>query len=503
MSYSRWSLRLILAALWLTAATAVQAAPTFSFETVKQIAAQLARQPYAPAQPPLPPFLENLNYEQFRGIHFRPDQALWHELELPFEIQFFPRGYLFKDRVVIHTVEQGVVTPLNDNPNAFAYGDLALPSPLPKDIGYAGLRVHSPVRDRRYLDEVAVFLGASYYRMPSFGQTYGLSARGIAIDTGEPTPEEFPVFREFWIEKPSPTDTELTLYALLDGPSVTGAYRFVIQPDLQIRTDVKMHLFFRKPVTRLGIAPLTSMFDHGQAQSHHFDDFRPEVHDSDGLLIKMDNDERIWRPLVNPDKGIRFSIFETTNVRGFGILQRERNFQAYQDLEARYHDRPSAWIQPLGDWGKGSVQLVEIATKDEYFDNIVSFWTPAQPITAGTELDYEYRTYTGKEDLEVEAWSGRTIGTRLSPGTVGAGSRRFLLDFAGPTLNTLWPITAEVSTSAGTVTRPVVVVNPSSAGRRVTFELIPGGAEVIELRCYLRRGRDALTETWSYQWRRD
>ena len=77
-------------------------------------------------------------------------------------------------------------------------------------------------------------------------QVFGLSARGLAIDTAESWGEEFPWFREFWLVTPAPNAKELTIYALLDSPRVTGAYRFAVEPGEQTRVDVECRLFLRE-----------------------------------------------------------------------------------------------------------------------------------------------------------------------------------------------------------------------------------------------------------------
>ena len=474
------------------------------FDQVKAKASALAKQEYAGNKAQLPAFLSDLNYDQYRDIRFRPDHSLWRDEKLPFEAQFFSRGSIFRDRVQFHMVENGKQTPINFETAMFDFGRLPVPMEVPTDLGFAGFRLHHPINTHQYFDEVAAFLGASYFRAVGRRQVYGLSARGLAVDTGLARGEEFPVFREFWMEKPTPDVKHFTLYALLDSPSVSGAYQFVITPGTTTNVAVKLQLYFRRDVEKLGVAPLTSMFFHGKTTQHYVDDFRPEVHDSDGLLIEAGNGEQLWRPLNNPQR-LSFSSFQIENPRGFGLLQRERSFERYQDLEAKYERRPSAWITPVGNWGQGRVELVEIPSDGEFDDNIVSFWVPAKAVTAGSTRTFEYTLSFG--NVEPDVLEGHTVFMGIGRGKDREGGERlFVVDFAGGALDILSdsaPVTAEVSTSDGTLRPPVVERNPHTGGYRVFFELLPGDQPLSELRCILRSGERVVSETWTYQSRKE
>ncbi len=345
-------------------------------------ARNLAAQPYAPLTSQLPQPLADLDYDIYRAIRFQPAQSLWHGERL-FEIQFFHLGFLYREPVRIRVVEDGTVRTLHFNKAMFNYGKTSLKDQLPTDLGFAGFRIHYPLNRPDYKDEVTVFLGASYFRMVGRNQVYGISARGLAIDTALPEGEEFPAFREFWLVRPAPGATSMTVYALLDSESLTGAYRFHLIPDTETAMDVQTTLFARAEVKRLGIAPLTSMFFVGENQVRSVDDYRPEVHDSDGLFMHTGKDERIWRPLSNP-KELRVSSLLDEAPRGFGLLQRDRNFAHYLDLESHFECRPSFWVEPRGgQWGKGAVHLIEIPMDEEIHDNIVAFWVSDQPLKAG------------------------------------------------------------------------------------------------------------------------
>ena len=479
----------------------------FTFAAVVRRAQELASQGYQPDRPELPDYLASLDYDKYRDIRFNRAESLWKQEGLPFQLQLFPRGFLFKDRVTVNIVDQGASEPLPFRHDLFDYGKNQVPSEMPADLGFAGLRLLYPINRDDLFDEVVVFLGASYFRGVSKGLNYGITARGLAIDTGLPTQEEFPVFREFWVRKPAPDAVSIVVYALLDSESATGAYSFVIYPGVETLVDVKAHLFVRKEVQKLGIAPLTSMFFHGEDTDRFIDDFRPEVHDSDGLLVENGTGERIWRPLVNP-VGLRVSGFVAESPRSFGLFQRDRDFRSYEDLEAHYQNRPSALIEPLGDWGKGTIELVEIPSSAERYDNIVAFWTPERRIEAGQEWTFEYRLLFG-ENLESGLQGGRAIATRIgAAGTdiLDSSQRKFVIDFAGETLARMdpeTPIEAVVTSTSGELSKPIAQPNPQTKGWRLFFELKPDGDKPADLRAFLRHGTDVLSETWSFRWVRE
>lgn len=486
-------------------APAAQKQEPFGFENVYRRAEELAREPYQPDRPELPPVFRDMGYDQYRDIRFRPDRNLWADASLPFQLQFFSRGFLYSDRVTINIIDDIGPRMMPFSGDLFDFGKNQVPPRLPQNMGFAGFKILYPLHQADRLDEVAVFLGASYFRAIGQNQNYGVSARGLAIDTGLEKAEEFPVFREFWIRKPGPDDTEITLFALLDSPRTTGAYRFIIQPGLQTVVDVKGRVLMREAVEKLGIAPLTSMFYHGENTDRFMDDFRPEVHDSDGLVIESGRGERIWRPAVNPLR-LQITPFEVQSPRGFGLMQRDRDYDHYQDTEAIYHTRPSAWIETKGDWGQGHVEMVEIPSQSERNDNLVAFWTPAQLPKAGENIEFEYRMHFGL-DPEARLQGGRTLSTRIGAGGTDVpdhSRRKFVIDFIGPALKRLDPETEEVepvcNTSTGTIEQSVAHHNRFTEGWRLFFEMVPEEGQAADLRCFLRRGQDVLTETWVFKW---
>ena len=487
---------------------AVEAAPDtppapkpFEYADVEQKAKDLATKSYVRDDGDIPDFLGKLNYDQYRDIRYNTERSIWRDEDLPFQLQSFHRGFIFKDRVSINVVENGSSTRIGYSPDLFDYGKNEFPSPLPEDLGFAGLRVHYPLKRDDTYDEIAVFLGASYFRAVGMGQAYGLSARGLAIDTGLSKAEEFPIFREFWVEKPDKDANSLTVYALLDSPSVVGAYRFVIRPGVDLAMDVWSHLYFRKPVERLGIAPLTSMFLHGENTDRFMDDFRPEVHDSDGLLIGKSTGEWMWRPLNNP-RQLRISVFADKKPSGFGLMSRDHNFDHYQDLEAEYHRRPGAWVEPTGDWGAGGVYLIEIPSDAEKYDNIVAFWVPDEPTAEGKDMRFDYRLHFVTDEFTAPS-GGKVVSTRVGADAGKSNKRKLVVEFSSPFLKNLSPkanVVAEVN-AVGKISNTVVHKNEMSGTWRLSFELEPEkGKNPTELRAILRSGKDILTESWVYQW---
>ncbi|HEX5639750.1 MAG TPA: glucan biosynthesis protein G, partial [Burkholderiaceae bacterium] len=366
-------MRLLLPLIAVVLVVSARPAAAFGFEDVDRLAKNLASRPQPKPAFALPKALKDLNYDQTRDIRFNPDRALWRADKLPFEVQFFHLGGYFDQPVRVHEIVGKQVREVGFDPNDFNYGANKLDAAQLQKLGFAGFRIHYPLNTPRYKDELAVFLGASYFRVLGKGQRYGASARGLALDTGDRGGEEFPRFEQFWIEKPARGARQLVLYALLDSRRVTGAYRFVLRPGDETATDVQARLHFREPVGKLGIAPLTSMYLYGENQPGNGEGFRPEVHDSDGLSVASANGEWIWRPLVNP-KRLLTTSFTLPMTRGFGLMQRDRAFSSYEDLEARYDLRPSLWVEPASNWGPGRVELVQIPTPDETHDNIVAYW---------------------------------------------------------------------------------------------------------------------------------
>lgn len=468
----------------------------FEAASVRALARDLAQKPYKPPDNKLPDVLKDLTYDRYRMIRFLPDHALWRADKLPFQLQFFHRGFYYANRVDIFEVKDGLATPIVYSPEMFSFGDQ--PAPDVKNLGFAGFRIHGPINRPDYFDEIGVFLGASYFRAVAKGLTYGLSARGLSLNTADPKGEEFPNFRTFWVERPAMGATSIVVHALLDSESAAAAYRFTIRPGETTIYDIEATLFPRLQIEQIGLASLTSMYFFGANDRGGVDDFRPEVHDSDGLAIQNGRGEQIWRPLNNP-ADLQVSAFVDNNPRGFGLMQRQRDFRTYEDLEARYERRPSAFIEPIGDWGEGAVHLVEIPTTTEINDNIVTFWRPRAATRAKGEYAYTYRIHWGAR-LPRPLPLAQAIATRI-----GAGpdeTRLIVIDFAGENLKGVPPadIKAQVTSDKAKVRNVVSQPNPESGGMRVSFQLVPASEKSVELRAVLLRGEDLLSEVWMDRW---
>jgi glucans biosynthesis protein len=399
-------------------AAANAAGTPFDRSIVRQLARDAATKPYKAAETSLPDNLKNIDYDHYRQIRFQPERALWHSEKLPFEVQFFHRGFFYAPRIDIYEVASGEATKLAYHPADFSFGSNTPPAPE-MDLGFAGFRIHAPINKPDYYDEVCVFLGASYFRAVAKGETYGLSARGLAINTGDAKGEEFPLFKTFWIEKPAPNANSIVVHALLDSESTTAAYRFTVRPGDTTVFDVELAIYPRIDLDHAGLMPMTSMFFFGPNDRKDVDDFRPSVHDSDGIAIYNGRGEELWRPLSNP-RDLQISTFADLNPRGYGLMQRQKNFLAYQDLESNFETRPSLWAEPIGDWGEGSVQLIEIPTKEEIHDNIAGFWRPKIRCKPKVSI-HTLIVYTG--DLtrrRSRRWPGSN--ERLSAPKVGAAA---------------------------------------------------------------------------------
>lgn len=475
---------------------------SFSDDTVIEQARRLAAAPYAAPSAPMPRSLAGLDYDHYRDIRFKPEAAIWAKEGMSFRVHVLHRGWLFADPVEIALVDGDTAHHLPYRPDFFSTGKV-MTSPLPNDdLGYSGWRALHPINRARVFDEVVVFQGASYFRSLGRDQAYGLSARGLAIKTADPSGEEFPSFRAFWIERPARSGHVLVVHALLDSPSTTGAYRFTIRPGASTMMDVDAALFPRSKLDNVGLAPATSMFMFSANGRERADDFRPEVHDSDALLMFNGTGEHLLRPLANP-VDLQVSAFQDRTPKGFGLLQRNRNLADYQDFEAQYERRPSLWIEPLGDWGEGAVVLTEIPSDAEIHDNIVLFWRPRQPIAAGSEYRFSYRLFWGGDPSGAYD-RARIVATRRGRADTHAPTpvRRFIVDYSRPPgarSNAALP-EAKVTASTGEIKSVVVEANPLIGGYRLSFAFDPKQTKLSELRAELAFEDGRSAETWVYRW---
>ncbi|MGA0617333.1 glucan biosynthesis protein [Paracoccus sp. KR1-242] len=471
----------------------------FSFEELTDRARKIAAEPYVAPKVEQPEVLDKIDYDAHWRISFRPETTV-KVGDVP--VQFFHLGTYFRNPVKMSIVENGKSREIQYDPRFF---DMPSDSParqLTRGTGFAGFRLMNADLKTDWIS----FLGASYFRTAGPEGQYGMSARGLAINSGMSEPEEFPIFTEFYIEKPKDGGADVTIYALLDSPSVAGAYRMDISKGAEGEgqtMEISSRLFFRNSVERLGIGPLTSMYWYSETNRVLGFDWRPEVHDADGLKMIMGNGEVIWRPLMNPPRVVT-SSYMTENPKGFGLLQRDRSFENYEDDGVFYNKRASVWIAPKGDWGKGQVQLVEIPTDDEIYDNIVTFWNPEQKPQAGQELDFDY-TLTWMGDAPVSQPLARTVATRIGAGGVPGlprprGHLKVAIDFEGGGLDKLGQddgVEPVVSVPEGVEIVQAYALPVVGTGRwRLIYDIAAEGVETADIRAYLQRDGVPLTETW-------
>ena len=496
-----------------TAAAADQEKPVtsapvaFDPQMVIDRARDLAKKPFEDPHRDLPDALANLSADDYDQIRFKSQRAFFSQAESGFSLELFHPGNMYDVPVAINLVRDGNLQVVPYSAGLFDFGKLGLSANDFSTQGYAGFRLRYPLTDVTSSDELARFLGASYFRLQGEGQSIGQMARGLALDLAGPTGEEVPVFREFWIVAPKKGERKITVYALLDSARVTGAYQFDITPGSDSKADIRANLFFRDGVEKVGLAPLNGMFLFGEQHRRNFDDYRGEVHSSDGLLINNGHGEWLWRPLDNP-VNLQISSFLDENPRGFGLLQRDRNFDHYQDLDRRFDKQPGYWIKPKGDWGKGHVELVEIPIPSESNDNIVAYWVPETKPVAGGEMQVEYSITATRDgdDLHQMAQATDTRIMRIAAqGDDDTAKTRFILNFAGGDLDyfakNVANMKANVSTSEGSVENIRIIADPENGGVRVTFDLIhDSGAPSSNLRAFLLYDEQVLSETWTMPW---
>lgn len=486
----------------------------FGFENVATQAKRLAQHSYSSPQVDLPDALANLKFEQYIKIQYNAEHDLWRNDKLPFRLSFFHEGMQYNTPVKIHQITAHGVQDIKFNAADFNYGGNHFSADDLKGLQFAGFRVEVPDAKTKQWYQNLVFQGASYLRAIGQGQRFGLSARGLAVDTGAPTGEEFPYFTEFWIARPRNTDSALIIYALLDSPRMTGVYRYTLHPGTTAVIDVKARVYMRANVDKLGLAPLTGMFLFGPNQPPKTPDYRPALHDSEGLSVHAGDGQWFWRPLLDP-RMLTISSFETVNPKGFGLMQRSHAFSDYEDLDDRYDLRPSGWVDVKGNWGPGRVELVEIPTPDETNDNIVAYWVPRQQPKPLQPFNYEYSLRFENTEQTLPQTLAHVTQTRYSEGTVKQdnlirkpdGSEELLVDFAGANLDKL-PVNAPVQAVVEpgqqvSLVEVKVVRNEAVGGYRLLLRFrrhTPDGVKPrpAKINAYLHLGDTTLSETWSY-----
>jgi periplasmic glucans biosynthesis protein len=485
------------------AASGIQLGPArdFSFAGLVALAKKKASQPFNASALRASDVIHGIDFDAVQKIKFRPDHALWDGQTYP--AAFFHLSRYANQPVVLHAVEHGQAREILYGPDYFDYGAAGLDSRMLGGLGFSGFRFleRAPAPG-----DWLAFQGASYFRSSGQDSQYGISARGIAINTAGPTQEEFPRFSEFWLEENGPV---VTIFALLDGPSITGAYKFDAMKNENGTVVMTVHcdLFCRAAIARLGVAPLTSMYWYGENERRKAADWRPEIHDSDGLALWTGKGERLWRPLINPPR-VQTNAFMDQAPKGFGLMQRDRDFADYQDDGAYYNKRPGLWVEPKGNWGAGSVELVEIPTDDETQDNIVAYWRPGRAMGKGDNLSFDYRLYWQDSEPDWPADIARTVATRLGRGGIPGQSpwprdkQKFVVDFSGGALSRMpvrFDITPVVSASRGKTDNGHVLKVVGTDRWRAAFDLQIEGTQPVDLRLFLRLGEKTLSETWLYQ----
>lgn len=469
----------------------------FSEEMLIGMARDRAARAYVPPMQ-VPPEWANLTYDDYRHIWFPTRNALWNETDRPCRVDLLPPGLYFERPVALHVVEDEAARQIMFDLDLFDKSDQFPDLPTSDAMGFSGLRLRAPLVEPHIHQEFAVFQGASYFRAIGTGQTYGLSARGLAVKTGDPMGEEFPDFTDFWMEAPEPGEETLRVHALLDSPSVSGAYHFVITPGRPARMEVRATIFPRTTMSFVGLAPLTSMFLFDETNRQRFDDYRTAVHDSEALMIVNGAGESLWRPLANPTS-LQFSAFVDNNPQGFGLVQKVRDPEAYGDLEANYENRPSLWITPGEDWGEGSVALVEIPADKEIYDNIVAFWKPREDLEPGSEHRFSYSMDWGDDPLGPDV--AQVLNTRLGSAVFGEPGKIVTVDFAPhPAFDDLDALRPVVSSSRGTSSEGVLTPNPHTGGVRLAFRFNAGDEPRTELRAQIVQDTTTVSQVWLYRW---
>jgi glucans biosynthesis protein len=476
----------------------------FSFERLIERTRQLAGQPYAAAAR-VPEALAAIPLPVWERIRFLPEARVWGD-QPSYRLSFPFPGAIHREPVRVSTVEDGLAHLVPFRLSMYDLAGLRLDGdPPPETLGFAGLKVHYPLVQPGAFVELLSFLGASFFRAVGRGTLFGASARALTLNTGLGRPEEFPAFRQFWVQRPAQPTDPLTIYALLDSPSVAGAFRFDVVVREATRVAVDANLFFRVAVEQVGVAPISGMFLHGSHDRSDIDDWRPQVHAVEGLAMWTGRGDVLWRPVVNPSQ-LRMSIFTDESPRGFGLLQRTREPRAFQDAAARFDLRPNLWVEPRGAWGKGSIRLIEVPTAREDQQNIVAFWTPAEPLQAGQELRLAYSLAWSAAppiDPSLALVRATRVGAVRGPdGRPQGRAREVVLDLTPPAeIGDVRIGQLDVVIGAGNsrVSAPVVSDNPIDGGWRVAFTVEPSDNGPVELRAVLRVGERTISETWLYR----
>lgn len=468
----------------------------FDAGLVVELARALSKRAMAPNPVDLPDGLGQLSLDAAAQIRLQPQHMVWAGEQRGFAIEPLHRGSVFSNPVSIFVIEDGVVRRIGFDKSRFDYGRVPVPA-AQADLGFSGFRLHV---GGEKLVEAAIFQGATFFRAIARGQVFGAVARSLVLRPGEQRGEEIPFFRAFWIERPGPAATSLTVHGLIDSDSATAAVRMTLRPGDVTINDIELTLFARTQLDNVGFGGMMGGFLFGPQRRRVFDEVRPAVHEVSGLQMRTGADEWLYRPLNNPEQ-LQVSAFMDNNPKGFGLVQRERDYNAYQDDDQRFELRPSVWIEPLGDWGSGTVQLLEVPTDSEINDNIICHWRPRQAIAAGSETTVSYRQFWCWQTPENPPVA-MVRSVRQGRGTQGR-RRRFFVDFEGDTLADsalAQNVKVLLSATPGVIHNTRLVPYPERRTMRVSFELDPGADASCELRLQLEAAARPVSETWLNRW---
>ena len=467
----------------------------FGPETVLNMARELAKSPFKAPKLELPEIFSNLSYDQYSKIQRTPGSAIWSDEKLGFALEPLHRGFIFTTPMQLNIVEYGLAQRMMYDRADYRFADPQPPADLP-DLGFSGVRVKAA--SSQGWDGLAIFQGAAFFRSLARGQRYGVNARGLSIRTGDAAGEEFPLFRELWIEKPSPASDALTIHALLDSTSLTGAFHFTLRPGEATIIDTELTLVARVAVDHLGLGSMTATYLFGALDHRRPDEVRPAVYDVEGLQILTGAGEWLWRPVASRN-ALQISAFGDLNPRGFGFLQRARALDAFDDDAARWELRPSLWIEPVGDWGEGEVILLEIPSDSEYNDNIIAQWRPKAGMAAGATVSFAYRQFW--------CWTPPArpkLATVASSRAGKIGKRwRFIVEFVADLFadpRRAAEVSATIEPSAQAALAFPIYRYPERRSIRVVFDLDPGSESYCELRVVLKDAGQPASETWLYRW---
>lgn len=475
----------------------------FSEDLLDTFARRRADEPFKAPDKRVDEALSAITYEQYsRAIVYKDDQAIWRKDDGPFWLEpYHTAGTIFAFPVELYTVEAGRAARIPYSADAFEFNPPAKRPATPAQSDFAGFRALGQIDKSGAFRDFLSFIGASNFRAIAAGQVFGVSARALAINTGQTGGEDVPLFRSFWIERPKPIDQSLTIHALLDCQSAVGRYKFIVTPGYDTVIETEAVIYPRRRIPYAGIAPIASRFFFGPGVPPKRRDYRPNVHDSEALYIFNAAGEQIWRPLLNPDR-LQFSVFLDKTPKGFGLIQKERSFASFQDLDQHFEKRPSLWIEPLGEWGEGSIDLIELPAPEEINENIVCFWRPKDGLGPGIGHRYRYRMHWCWNP-PVESKKATIQQTRV--GETKAGEVAFLVDFANTeACEGCNPasLTANVTGSAGEVRNVRLAAGPSSGMQRLRFEYVPAGSDPVDLRAELIADGKPVSETWIFRWAR-